>query len=66
MAENIPAPNGILEHTTSLYSSFHLHGTSEEEGINLIENLSEGKAINENDMPTKVKLSSANSSYVYF
>ena len=54
MAEKIPAPNGIPEHTTTLCSSFYLDETSEEEVLRLIENFSEGKAINENDIPTKV------------
>jgi len=53
MAEKIPAPNGIPEHAT-LCSSFHLYETSEEEVVRLKGNLSDGKAINENDIPTKI------------
>jgi len=42
------------DHTATLCSSFYLHETSEEEVVRLIGNLSEGKAINENDIPTKI------------
>ena len=54
MAEKIPAPNGMPEHTAALCSSFYLYETSEEEVVRLIGNLSDGKAINENDIPTKI------------
>ena len=54
MAEKIAPPNGMPEHTTSLCSSFCLYDTSEEEVVRLIGNLSDGKAINESDMPTKI------------
>ena len=54
MAEKIPPPNGMPEHTTTLCSSFCLYDTSEEEVVRLIRNLSDGKAINENDIPTKI------------
>ena len=54
MAEKIPAPNGMPEHTATLCSSFYLYETSEEEVVLLIGNLSDGKAINENDIPTKI------------
>jgi len=54
MAEKIPAPNGKPEHTATLCSSFYLYETSEEEVVRLIGNLSEGKAINENYIPTKI------------
>jgi len=54
MAEKIPARNGMPEHTTTLCSSFYLYDTSEEEVVRLIGNLSDGKAINENDVPTKI------------
>ena len=42
------------EHTTTLCSSFCSYDTSEEEVLRLIGNLSDGKAINENDIPTKI------------
>ena len=54
MAEKIPPPNGMPEHTTTLCSSFCLYDTSGEEVVRLIGNLSDGKAINENDIPTKI------------
>ena len=54
MAEKIPGPNGMPEHTTTLCSSFYLYDTSEEEVVRLIGNLSDGKAANENDIPTKI------------
>jgi len=41
-------------HTTTFCSSFCLYDTSEEEVVRLIGNLSDGKAINENDIPTKI------------
>jgi len=53
MAEKIPAPNGMPEHIPTLCSSFYLHETSEEV-VCLIENLLEGKAIHENDIPIKI------------
>jgi len=56
MAEKIPPPSGMPENTTTLCSSFCLYDTSEEEVVRLIGNLSDGKAINENYMPTKIKL----------
>jgi len=43
MAEKIPAPNGMPEHTASLCSSFYLHETSEEEVVRSVENLSKVK-----------------------
>jgi len=49
MVEKIPAPTGMPEHTATLCQSFYLQETSEEEVLRLIENLSEGKAINENE-----------------
>ena len=52
MAEKIPAPNGMPEHTATLRSSFYLYETSKEEVVHLTGNLSDGKAINENDMST--------------
>ena len=54
MAEKIPPPNGMPDHTTTLCSSFCLYETSEEEVVRLIGNLSDGKSINENDIPTKI------------
>jgi len=54
MAEKIPAPNGMPEHTATLCSSFYLYETPEEEVVRLIGNLSDGKAMNENDIPTKI------------
>ena len=54
MAEKIPPPNGMPAHTTTFCSSFCLYDTSEEEVVRLIGNLSDGKAINENDIPTKI------------
>ena len=42
------------EHTTILCSYFSLYDTSEEEVVRLIGNLSDGNAINENDIPTKI------------
>jgi len=54
MAEKIPAPNGMLEHTATLCSSFYLYETPKEEVVRLIGNLSDGKATNENDTPTKI------------
>jgi len=42
------------KHTAILCSSLYLHETSDEEVVRLIGNLSEDKAINENDVPTKV------------
>ena len=47
--------NGIPEHTTKLYSSFYLRETSEEEVLNLIDDLSEGEAWYQNDIPTKAE-----------
>ena len=55
MAEKIPARNGMPEHTTTLCSSFYLYDTSEEEVVRLIGNLSDGKAIIENDVPKLAK-----------
>ena len=54
MVEKIPAPNGMPEHTATLCSSFYLYETSGEEVVRLIRNISDGKAINENDIPTKI------------
>ena len=54
LAEKIPAPNGMPEHTATLCSSFYLYEMSEEEVVLLIGNLSDGKAINENDILTKI------------
>jgi len=42
------------EHTTTLCSCFFLYDTLEEEVVRLIGNLSDGKAINESDIPTKI------------
>ena len=53
MAEKIPSPIGMPEHTATLFSSFYLYETTEEEVVCLLGNLSEGKAIDENDIPTK-------------
>ena len=54
MGEKIPPLNGMPDHTTTLCSSFCLYDTSEEEVVRLIGNLSDDKAINENDTPTKI------------
>jgi len=54
MAEKIPAPNGMPERTTTFCSSFCLYDTSEAEVARSIGNPSDGKAINENDIPTKI------------
>jgi len=43
----------MSEHTATLCSFVYLYETSEEV-VRLIGNLSEGKAINENDIPTKI------------
>ena len=66
LAKTISSVDGGLRFQHSCSSSFYLYETSENEVMFLIENLSEGKAQQHHDIPTKfIKLSKLVSSYFY-